>query len=160
MVMGFIRVLLALEVLIYHLPSNSYLNYIAMNGSIVVNAFFIISGFFMALVINEKYFVREKKSYFLFITNRFLKLYPAYFISLFFAIIVSIIGSLILNNWIFLQSYMDHNLTVYSLLFFVFANVTMIGINTISFFSVNPITGQLFFTGTPTSDAINFILIT
>ena len=31
MEMGYIRVLLALEVLIYHLPSNSYLNYIAMN---------------------------------------------------------------------------------------------------------------------------------
>ena len=160
MVMGIIRLLFALEVLIYHLPNNSYFNYIGMNGSIVVNGFFIISGFFMALVINEKYFVKEGKSYFLFISNRFLKLYPAYYITLIFALIVSIIGFLIVNNWIFLQSYFTQNLTVYSFLILTFSNITMIGINTISFFSVNPITGQLFFTGTPDSNAINFIFIT
>jgi len=160
MVMGIIRLILALEVLIYHLPNNSYFDYIGMNGSIIVNGFFIISGFFIALVINEKYFKKEGKSYFLFITNRFLKLYPAYFITLIFAIIVSIIGFLIINNWIFLQSYFDQNLNIYSLLIFCFANISMIGINTISFFSVNPITGQLFFTGTPESNAINFIFIT
>jgi len=38
-----------------------------------VELFFIISGFYMALILTEKY-----NSYSLFITNRFLKIYPAY----------------------------------------------------------------------------------
>lgn len=160
MVMGIIRLILALEVLMYHLPNNSYYNYIAMNGSVVVNGFFIISGFFIALVINEKYFVKEGKSYFLFISNRLLRLYPAYFIILIFALIVSFIGFLMVNNWIFLESYVNQNLTIYSLLILSFCNITMFGINTISFFSINPITGEFFFTGTTDSNAIQYIIIT
>jgi len=159
MIMGIIRILLALELVIYHLPDNSIFNYFGMNGSVVVKAFFIISGFYMALVINEKYLVRDRKTYSLFFSNRYLKLYPAYFITLIFAILVSYLGFLKWGNWIYLNSYFVQNLSITSLLIFTVANLTMFGIAAISFFSVNLVTGQLFFTATPLSDAINYIFI-
>jgi peptidoglycan/LPS O-acetylase OafA/YrhL len=157
--MGIIRILLALELVIYHLPESSIFNYLGMNGSVVVKTFFIISGFYMALVINEKYFVKEKKTYFLFFSNRYLKLYPAYFVTLIFAIFVSYLGFLKFGNWIYLNSYFVQNLSIPSLLIITLINLSMFGIAAISFFSINPVTGQLFFTATPFSDAINYIFI-
>jgi peptidoglycan/LPS O-acetylase OafA/YrhL len=157
--MGIIRILLALELVIYHLPENSIFNYFGMNGSVVVKAFFIISGFYMALVINEKYLVGDQKTYPLFFSNRYLKLYPAYFITLIFAILVSYFGFLKWGNWIYLNSYFNQNLSIISLFIFTATNLTMFGIAAISFFSVDPVTGQLIFTATPFSDAINYIFI-
>ena len=159
MVMGIIRLVLALMVVIFHLPNSDIFGYIGMNGTVVVNSFFIISGFYIALVINEKYYLKEKGAYILFITNRFLKLYPTYFLILIFALIVPVIGFIVINNWLYLQNYFDQEFSIGSSLILGFVNLTMIGINAISFFSIDPSTGQLVFTGTIKSNAINFILI-
>lgn len=65
-----IRVLLALAVLLSHLPLASYK---ILTGGLAVQAFFVISGFYMALVLDGKY--RDAG---LFWSNRLLRLAPTY----------------------------------------------------------------------------------
>jgi len=48
-------------------------------SDIAVQSFYVISGFYMALVLNEKY---GPGSYWLFVSNRLLRLWPAYFVVL------------------------------------------------------------------------------
>ena len=76
--MGTIRFLLAFSVVFTHikLPYN-FLN----NGKDAVQLFFIISGFYMFMVLKEKY-IKLNKSYWYFISNRFLRLYPIYLLVL------------------------------------------------------------------------------
>jgi peptidoglycan/LPS O-acetylase OafA/YrhL len=69
--MGLIRILLALSVLVGHM--GGIFGFHLAPPPIAVELFFIISGFYMALILTEKY-----NSYGLFISNRFLKIYPAY----------------------------------------------------------------------------------
>lgn len=75
--MGIIRLCLSLAVVSTHtghLPPFSF-----NNGLHAVRIFFVISGFYMALILNEKY-LHQTGSYKLFITNRILRLYPIYLI--------------------------------------------------------------------------------
>src|SRR5258708_39536128 len=58
-------------------------------SDIAVKSFFVISGFYMALVLNEKY---GPGSYWLFISNRLLRLWPAFFVVL----ILSLVAA---DNW-------------------------------------------------------------
>ena len=69
--MGCLRLALALAVLFSHLPDSGVR---IMSGALAVQAFFIISGFYMALVLNGKY-----NSAGLFYSNRLLRLLPCYF---------------------------------------------------------------------------------
>ncbi|MCR4337625.1 MAG: acyltransferase, partial [Candidatus Omnitrophica bacterium] len=70
--MGLLRVILALAVVATH--ASPILPFDIISGSLAVEAFYIISGFYMALILNEKY----SHSYWLFITNRILRIYPLY----------------------------------------------------------------------------------
>ena len=66
------RVALAMAVLLGHLPIASYK---FINAATAVQGFYIISGFYMALVLDGKY-----KSVGLFYSNRLLRLMPTYFV--------------------------------------------------------------------------------
>src|SRR5690349_18914439 len=71
--MGLIRTLLALAVVFTHagdfpLTSNKF-----VGGTIAVQSFYIVSGFYMALVLNKKYAHARQ-----FYINRFIRLYPTY----------------------------------------------------------------------------------
>ncbi len=70
--MGILRILLAISVVLAH--SSSIFGFSLVGGQIAVQAFYIISGFYMALILNEKY-IGANNSYKLFISNRFLRLY-------------------------------------------------------------------------------------
>jgi len=72
--MGVLRLLLALSVVLNHSYGIFKIN--LLGGPLAVQAFFIISGFYMSLILNEKYV--QKGSYKLFITNRFMRIYPIY----------------------------------------------------------------------------------
>jgi peptidoglycan/LPS O-acetylase OafA/YrhL len=78
--MGIFRFLLAVSVFLYH--SDKYIN--VLNGIVAVHAFFIISGFYIALILSEKY---KKSSYWTYISNRILRIYPLYWIILSLTII-------------------------------------------------------------------------
>ena len=68
--MGAIRFTLALSVAVWHLPCAPFR---LLNAAVAVLAFFTISGFYMAMVLSEKY--PAAKSFY---AARFLRLYPAY----------------------------------------------------------------------------------
>jgi peptidoglycan/LPS O-acetylase OafA/YrhL len=70
--MGLVRVALAMAVLLGHLPVASFK---FMGGGLAVQGFFIVSGFYMALVLDGKY-----KNVGLFYSNRLLRLAPTYFV--------------------------------------------------------------------------------
>jgi peptidoglycan/LPS O-acetylase OafA/YrhL len=83
--MGSLRLFLALSVALGHfgLPLG------VPTSDVAVQSFYVISGFYMALVLNEKY---GPNSYWLFISNRVLRLWPAYFVVLALSMVVA-------DNW-------------------------------------------------------------
>jgi peptidoglycan/LPS O-acetylase OafA/YrhL len=85
--MGIIRILLALSVTLDHI--GPIFGFSMLKGGMAVQAFFIISGFYISLILNEKY-ISKNKSYFLYISNRFLRIYPIYYIALLLTIILLI----------------------------------------------------------------------
>jgi peptidoglycan/LPS O-acetylase OafA/YrhL len=74
--MGVLRLLLAFSVVLAH--SHSFYGFTGMGGS-AVPAFFIVSGFYMSLILGEKYQGRL----WLFYSNRALRLFPMYWALLF-----------------------------------------------------------------------------
>lgn len=68
--MGMVRVALAVAVLLSHLPQATYK---FLSGGLAVQSFFVISGFYMALVLDGKY-----RDVGLFYSNRLLRLFPTY----------------------------------------------------------------------------------
>ncbi len=93
--MGILRFILAITVVIAH--SGSIFGFRFVGGQIAVQAFYIISGFYMSLILNEKY-VGINGSYKLFISNRLLRLFPIYWTVLFMTIAFSIAISLHTNG--------------------------------------------------------------
>lgn len=83
--MGTLRFLLAFTVAYGHLAKPLSFP----TSDIAVQSFFVISGFYMALVLNEKY---GPNDYWLFISNRLLRLWPAYFV-------VLIVSLAVAGNW-------------------------------------------------------------
>jgi peptidoglycan/LPS O-acetylase OafA/YrhL len=79
--MGLIRVLLACSVLITH--SEPIFGYRVMNGDMAITCFYIISGFLMFFILSESY--PSKAAFYV---NRFLRIYPAYYIAAFVSIFV------------------------------------------------------------------------
>jgi peptidoglycan/LPS O-acetylase OafA/YrhL len=71
--LGTLRIALAMTVLISHLP---LVGWKILGGGLAVQCFFIISGFYMALILGEKY--RDAR---LFYGNRLLRLMPSYFVA-------------------------------------------------------------------------------
>jgi peptidoglycan/LPS O-acetylase OafA/YrhL len=57
--------------------------YAFLGPNIAVRSFFIVSGFYMGLILNEKY-IKKNGSYWLFLSNRLLRIYPLYLLALFF----------------------------------------------------------------------------
>ena len=72
--MGILRLYLALAVVIAH--SHPIFGLKSIGGLIAVQTFYMISGFYMAMILNTKYV--GTGSYRLFLSNRFLRIFPAY----------------------------------------------------------------------------------
>jgi peptidoglycan/LPS O-acetylase OafA/YrhL len=76
--MGVIRFVLALSVVFWHIRGAPYR---LLNAQVAVILFFIISGFYMAMVINEKYAKGQPEHWIrTFYFARFWRLYPPYFV--------------------------------------------------------------------------------
>ncbi len=76
--MGLIRFALALSVVFWHVRGAPFH---LMNAAVAVTLFFIISGFYMAMVINEKYAKGEPDHWIrTFYLARFWRLYPPYLV--------------------------------------------------------------------------------
>jgi len=124
--MGLIRLLLAFTVVIAH--SNPIFGNKIVGGITSVHAFFIISGFYMALILNEKYVTKD--SYKLFITNRLLRLYPVYWVMFVITIIVGLLAYRYSNHHpILLRPYLEDpgSLSIFSWICLGISNLTLIG---------------------------------
>jgi peptidoglycan/LPS O-acetylase OafA/YrhL len=145
--MGILRLLLAISVILAH--QGSIFGIDMVGGQIAVQAFYIISGFYMSLVLNEKY-IGKNNSYKLFLSNRLLRLLPIYWIVLILTIVASLYIGFTSNGtyWAGLQQYYLYYKSVgfASMMYLVLTNIFLIGQDWITFLGLNIQSGNLFFT--------------
>jgi len=128
--MGILRLILALSVLIFH--SGSLFNYNIANPKIAVCSFFVISGFYMALILDKKY--KAKNAKFLFWSNRALRIFPVYWITLATLLILALLKFYFHigtedNAIVHYLTYAPKNSPAgfyFDLLNFIFRNITLI----------------------------------
>jgi peptidoglycan/LPS O-acetylase OafA/YrhL len=132
--MGLLRILLALSVLAVH--GLEIYKSILLPADTAVLVFYIISGFYIAMILNEKY-IEKNNSYKLFITNRFLRIYPIHWFILFATVFVNIVKGIFLpyQTWriIGFLSLLEHPFT---LIYFVFSNIFIFGQSLTGFISI------------------------
>jgi peptidoglycan/LPS O-acetylase OafA/YrhL len=123
--MGSLRLFLALSVALGHfgMPLGF------PTSDIAVQSFYVISGFYMALVLNEKY---GPGTYWLFISNRLLRLWPTY-------IVVLVLSFAVAGNWRPIVS-----LDRFSFAYFIASQILIVGQDLYFFLFVN--NGTLAFT--------------
>lgn len=143
--MGVLRLLLALSVVIEHFGKVFQSNLVG--GKVAVQAFYIISGFYMALILNEKY-IGKSKSYFLFITNRFIRLYPIYWTVLALTILFSLVVGMFSSTHYFptIANYLAVESNFGSFLYLIFTNILIFGQDIVMFLGIHADTGSLYFT--------------
>jgi peptidoglycan/LPS O-acetylase OafA/YrhL len=161
--MGILRFLLAISVLINH--SSPIFGFSLVGGHLAVQAFFIISGFYMSLILNEKY-IGINNSYKLFITNRLLRLYPVYWTVILLIVLYSVVAYVLTNGHGFgkldiYSQYFD-KMSISTLLFLVLTNIFLFFQDIVMFLGLDTTTGQLFFTsnfGETKPHLFDFLLI-
>lgn len=152
--MGILRFLLAASVLIGHTAPILGTKTRLVGGMTAVESFFIISGFYMALVLKEKY-SKGDNAYRKFYFNRFLRLFPMYWTVLLVVLLVSLLWNFQhLDNH--LLPYIKHfsHMNFVTFIYFIFSNMFLLGQDTFFFLSLNPDSGWLFFTKQYTTTAI------
>ncbi|MFZ0426422.1 MAG: acyltransferase [Xanthobacteraceae bacterium] len=77
--MGLLRLILALAVVVDHAPQSYGVRMVP--GDVAVEMFFMISGFYMALVLSTRYDPSKRSGIGAFYTARYLRLWPAYAIT-------------------------------------------------------------------------------
>jgi peptidoglycan/LPS O-acetylase OafA/YrhL len=120
---GLFRVILAISVVLSHITQGP-LFYQGFGGTNSVEIFFLVSGFYIALILDRTY--KSKKLFYL---NRILRLYPIYLI----------VCSLVLLTSVFRRGVAE-NLFDYSpfvLLISTFSNLTLIGTDWLMFFDTS-----------------------
>ncbi|MGE0740976.1 MAG: acyltransferase family protein [Hyphomonadaceae bacterium] len=126
--MGMIRVALAMAVVLSHLPMASFK---FLSGGLAVQSFFIISGFYMSLVLSGKYADTG-----LFYSNRLLRLFPTYFVVFALtAIAVFVFNGSATASPDLLRTMFSDPVTAATL---IFTNLTMLGQDLLFWFSIDP----------------------
>lgn len=160
--MGILRLLFAIFVIFYH--CGQFSSFTFMQGPEAVQSFYVISGFYMALILNEKY--TTKNSYKLFISNRFLRLFPTYWIVLLIIVIFSVITIILSkgSDWGLLLFYKDSisNVSLPGILFLILSNLFVFGQDLAMYLGIGT-TGNLYFTAnyalTNSPKAYEFLLV-
>lgn len=148
--MGLLRVILALSVVLSHL--GGFFGYTIAGGYASVEMFFIISGFYMATILSGKY--DPRKDIAMFYSNRALRIYSAYFITLLISLAAyGVVYSSGLEGW--LKYVIDNAGQVgwAGKAWLVFTNIFIVGQETTLFMKVDPSAGGLVFSsGVPGGD--------
>ena len=144
--MGMLRVLLAMTVCVNHYDATPGLSLPFVPGPgarLSVEIFFIISGFYMSLILTDKYVGAGGVK--LFYLNRAVRLYPVYLLilGLYFALVLVL--KLKTGNWTFLTPVVQLGSLVDPLVkaWLFISNLTFFGQDALFLFSVNPDTGAL-----------------
>jgi peptidoglycan/LPS O-acetylase OafA/YrhL len=109
-----------------------------VGGPFAVEAFYIISGFYMSLILSDKYLLKPLK---LFYSNRLLKLFPIYLTVLISTILISVAYGTITNDYrignlnLFFEYFSSLNLT--AKLYIVFVNLFLIIQDTAMFMGID-----------------------
>lgn len=145
--MGVIRVLLAISVILAHTGPVFGIN--VVGGVIAVKAFYIISGFYMTLILNEKY-IGTNNSYPLFISNRLLRLFPIYWTVLLLTLVVCLGMGFSSHGqfWSKLQPWVEYHQQMGpgAALYLVLTNLVLLGQDLAMFLGLDVHSGHLFFT--------------
>lgn len=121
--MGYLRTYLALCVVAAH--SGAIFPWAMHDGIQAVQIFFLISGFYMAMVLSGKYETRRD-----FYVSRWLRIFGPYYVVLLAVVLWSAVVGWLYGDWLALRAYADHPLLVNGLLGVVFAaltNLTLFG---------------------------------
>lgn len=138
--MGILRVFFALCVIAFHCGS-SYL----LSPELAVECFFVISGFYMSLILNEKYI--NPSDNLLFIKKRLIKLLPPYY---FYSIIALVVSFSIFSytgsspEMLFMFESLPNNMNVFTKVYILISNLFIIGHDQALFLAIDN-TGSLFY---------------
>jgi peptidoglycan/LPS O-acetylase OafA/YrhL len=143
--MGIIRLILALSVVATH--CGAFFDLRLVGGKVAVQAFYIISGFYMSLILNEKY-IGQNASYKLFLSNRFLRLFPIYWVILILTVLAYVYVHFnpdsgvesVFANYAYLQT------NILSFAFLGLSNLFIFGQDIVMYLGVSADNGALFFT--------------
>jgi peptidoglycan/LPS O-acetylase OafA/YrhL len=127
--MGVLRVYLALCVIADH--AGSVFPWQMHNGRQAVQIFYLISGFYMAMVLSSRY--THPRDFYL---SRFLRIFPPYWIVVAGTFVVSLIAGLFFDRWLLLRTYISHPLNYNGapgILLTALSNLTLIGQDWIMF---------------------------
>lgn len=138
--MGLMRFLLAIAVVISHSDLSSA-PFALIPGYLAVEVFFSISGFYMSLILTEKY--RDRT---MFYVNRFLRLYPVYLVVsvatwAWFVFVWMYLGKLPANSWIDAYEHMSW----WQVVLLMIGNWTMVGLDIPTLFHFKADAGFMFF---------------
>jgi peptidoglycan/LPS O-acetylase OafA/YrhL len=109
---GTVRFLLALSVVVSHSPSNALAGVPFLPANTAVQAFYIVSGFLITMILNERAEYCSTRNFYL---ARYLRLWPTY-------VVVAAL-SLVFLRWHALSELSDFNFTTVA--FVAFANLTL-----------------------------------
>jgi peptidoglycan/LPS O-acetylase OafA/YrhL len=146
--MGLLRMLLAFSVLTSHMRGGSILGFRLLYGNLAVQCFFMISGFYMALVLNEKYI--RASDYLPFLWQRILRLFPACLCVLLLTLVLEGIVSIYSGKPVETYAvWFDHagNFSPSTWVTLITSNLFLVGQEINAFQALDPVTGNLYFTG-------------
>ena len=141
--MGTLRLILALWVVMNH--GARFFGAEVPQGWIAVQLFFIISGFYMSLILNEKYLTSQSNR--LFYTNRFFRIFPVFWL-----VIVLSLAAIVTAWWgwnvrLFpLQTWVDHQSVLgwHNLPLLIGCQLTLFGQGGLMYLGFDPADGHLF----------------
>ncbi len=142
--MGVLRVLLAISVVLAHTGPLWGLR--LCGGEVAVETFFIISGFYMSLILETKYTGSDR--YKLFITNRLLRIFPVYWALLVLIVITSSVSGALTGHWKTLAPYIQLHqyMGPGAFLLAVVSNIVIFGQDVVMFLGLDPQSGAVYFT--------------
>ena len=133
--MGLLRLLLAAAVVMEH--STPICGVSFTGGHLAVRLFFIISGFYMALILTTKYTADHPNRYWLFISNRFLRIYPSYYVILILSLLFYAAAAFYLHHpadrLVLWQTAWSHG-QIWGLFFVSLCQLTIVGMDTVCIF--------------------------
>src|SRR5262245_37870067 len=118
--MGLFRFLLALSVIAAHTkPAPTIFPFFGGEGVTPVLLFFVISGFYMAMIVEEKYASNLQEFY----ENRFLRLFPIYWTLLGIFVSLCLIYSVIINPVGPFYTTLTYDFAIYHYIWALVANI-------------------------------------
>lgn len=141
--MGILRLFFAFSVLLGHTQID-----LLISPIYAVQGFYIISGFYMSFILNEKYSMPEQNI--TFFKKRFMRLLPTYWLVAAASLIIAISFYKRGESCIFFFDFLNYpdNASFSTRLYTIFTNLFIIGQDISLFLGITPDSGNLFFSTT------------